>query len=90
VYILTNKKYGTLYIGVSSQITKRIWEHKSNAVSGFSSKYKTKQLVYYEVTDDIRSAIARKKQLKNWKRQWKIEMIDKFNPAWKDLSKDLI
>ena len=85
VYILTNKPYGTLYIGVTSDLVKRIWEHKSKLVAGFTTKYKTDKLVYYEMFDDILLAIAREKRLKEWQRQWKLELIQGMNPNWNDL-----
>lgn len=84
VYILSNKKYGTLYIGVTNDLIRRVWEHKNHVVPGFTEKYKLHQLVYYESTENIESAIQREKQLKAWKRQWKIELIDRTNPDWKD------
>jgi len=90
IYIMTNKKYGTLYIGVTSNLIKRVYEHKNSFIDSFTSKYNLKKLVYYEVFDDINEAIKREKQLKKWKRVWKIELIDKFNPTWKDLYLDLI
>lgn len=86
VYILTNKSNNVLYIGVTSDIEKRIWEHKNHITKGFSSKYNTEKLVYLEQTNDIYTAIAREKQLKNWHRQWKINLITQANPEWKDLS----
>ncbi|UJF23151.1 GIY-YIG nuclease family protein [Shewanella sp. OMA3-2] len=85
VYILTNKPNGTLYIGVTASLVKRIYEHKNNVFDGFSKKYNTKQLVYFEVYDDIYQAITREKQLKKWNRDWKIKLIDKSNPRWVDL-----
>jgi len=85
VYIITNKRYGTLYIGVTSNIIKRIYEHKQGVVEGFSKKYDLKKLVYYECHPNIENAIAREKQLKNWHRQWKINLINSFNPEWEDL-----
>ena len=85
VYILTNKSHTVLYTGVTSNLCKRIHEHKTKAVPGFTSRYNVDKLVYYETTDNIESAIQREKQLKSWKRQWKVELIDKFNPEWKDL-----
>ena len=91
VYILASKKNGTLYIGVTSDLTKRVHQHKIGAaVDGFTKKYGVHLLVYYEQIEDITSAIQREKGLKNWKRQWKIELIEKSNPAWKDLYPDLI
>jgi len=89
VYILANKRNGTLYTGVSSDLVKRIYEHKTNAVDGFTKTYNIHTLVYYEMADDIRGAIEREKQLKNWKREWKIQLIEKENPEWKDLFDEL-
>ena len=90
VYLLASKKNGTLYLGVTSYLIKRVYEHKNNLVSGFTQKYKIQNLVYYETTDDINSAITREKQLKKWKRAWKIELIEKTNPGWGDLYFELI
>lgn len=90
VYLLASKRNGTLYLGVTSNLIKRVYEHKNNLVSGFTQKYKIHNLVYYETTDDINSAITREKQLKKWKRTWKIELIEKDNPGWKDLYFELI
>ena len=88
--MLASKKNGTLYIGVTSNLIKRIHQHKTGAIEGFTKKYKVDLLVYYEVTEDIISAIAREKNLKAWKRQWKIELIEKNNPNWKDLYPEII
>jgi len=77
-------------LGVTSNLIKRVYEHKNNLVSGFTQKYKIQNLVYYETTDDINSAITREKQLKKWKRAWKIELIEKTNPGWRDLYFELI
>lgn len=85
VYILTNKIYGTLYVGVTSNLPKRIWEHKNKIVEGFSQKYDLDKLVYYEVHENAESAIKREKRLKKWDRKWKIELIQKQNPDWQDL-----
>jgi len=90
VYILASKRNGTLYIGVTSDLIKRIYEHKNNLIEGFTKKYNIHNLVYYEITEDVNSAIAREKQPKIWKRNWKIELIEKNNPGWKDLYFDLI
>ncbi|MDA3860662.1 MAG: GIY-YIG nuclease family protein [Melioribacteraceae bacterium] len=76
-YIITNKKNGTLYIGVTSNLFKRIYEHKNGLFDGFSKKYSLKKLVYYEISEDIATAIQREKQLKNWHRDWKINLIEK-------------
>ena len=90
VYIITNKKYGTLYIGFSSGLKKRIYQHKNKLVDGFSKEHSLDKLVYYESTEDVNAAITREKQLKKWKRQWKINAIEKLNPDWKDLYDELI
>jgi putative endonuclease len=89
VYILTNKSDNVLYIGVTNDLVRRIFEHKNKLVEGFTKKYNLRKLVYYEATNDIESAINREKQLKNWHRDWKINLINQFNPNWKDLSDDL-
>lgn len=85
VYILASNKNGTLYIGVTSNIKKRIWEHKNKLVEGFTKKHKVDRLVYFEETSDIKSAILREKQMKKWNRAWKIRLIEKNDPKWKDL-----
>jgi len=84
-YILASRKNGTLYIGVTSDLLRRVWQHKNKTAEGFTKKYEVDTLVHYEQTDDVRSALDREKQLKNWKRQWKIELIEKKNPEWNDL-----
>jgi len=89
VYILTNKPYGVFYVGVTSNPVKRIYEHKSEVVEGFSKRYKVKTLVYYEIFEDAENAIKREKRLKRWSRKWKIEAINAFNPEWKDLYEDI-
>ena len=90
VYIITNKKEGTLYIGVTSNLAKRIYEHKQKFVDSFSKKYNLDKLVYYEVLNNIQEAIKREKQLKNWKREWKINLINKFNSNWEDLYSSIL
>lgn len=90
VYILTSKRNGTLYIGVTSDLIKRIWEHKNNVVKGFTEKYNVHQLVYYELHDSMEAAITREKQLKKWNRAWKIRLIEESNPKWNDLYEDLL
>jgi putative endonuclease len=90
VYLLASKRNGTLYIGVTSDLVKRVYEHKNNLVDGFTKEYHVHKLVYYEVTDDINGAIIREKQIKKWKRAWKIELIEKSNPEWRDLYSELI
>jgi len=86
VYILSSQKNGTLYIGVTNNLQRRIYEHQNNLVDGFTKKYKIHNLVYYEQTDSVESAIIREKQLKNWKREWKVKLIEENNIAWRDLS----
>ena len=90
VYLLASSKNGTLYVGVTSDIINRIWEHKSNVVEGFTQKYGVHTLVWYETHENMESAISREKTIKGWKRQWKLELIEKENPAWTDLYKSLI
>ena len=90
VYILASKRNGTLYIGVTSDLVRRIYEHKNNLIEGFTKKYKVHHLVYYEITNDIKSAIEREKRLKKWNRKWKLELIERMNPQWKDLYDELI
>lgn len=90
VYIMANKPQGTIYIGVTSDIIKRVYEYKNDFVDGFTRKYALKSLVYYEVFDEIAEAIKREKQLKEWQRKWKIELIEKQNPKWEDLYKAIL
>jgi putative endonuclease len=90
VYILASKRNGTLYIGVTSDLRNRIYQHKKGMIKGFTKKYDTHLLVYYEQTDDMYTAIKREKQLKKWKRQWKLELIEKENPEWNDLYTTLL
>ena len=90
VYILASKRNGTLYIGVTGDLIKRIYEHKEKRVEGFSKKYGIDKLVYYEQTQEVQSALEREKQLKAWKRQWKLELIEKQNPQWNDLYNKII
>ncbi|OGD17289.1 hypothetical protein A2V47_01075 [Candidatus Atribacteria bacterium RBG_19FT_COMBO_35_14] len=85
MYILANKRNGTLYIGVTSNLVKRACEHKNNIIEGFTKKYNIHKLVYYENTNDVESAIRREKQLKKWNRKWKINLIKNSNPEWIDL-----
>ena len=85
VCIMASKRNGTLYIGVTSDLIKRAWEHKNGITGGFTKKYNVHTLVYYELFEDMRSAILREKQMKKWRRAWKIELIEKSNPAWRDL-----
>jgi putative endonuclease len=85
VYMLASERNGTIYIGVTSDLPKRIWQHKNDLVDGFTKKYGVHCLVYYELHNDIASAITREKQLKKWNRAWKLELIEKQNPDWNDL-----
>ncbi len=89
VYILASKKNGILYIGVTSNLQKRIWEHKNNVVEGFTKRYFVHKLVYFAQTTDVYSALLREKQLKKWKREWKVNLIEEENPYWKDLYETL-
>jgi len=90
VYILASKRNGTLYIGVTSDIIKRVYEHKNGLIAGFTKKYNVHMLVFYEIHSDINQAIIREKQIKKWKRQWKLNLIEKSNPEWNDLYYNLI
>ncbi len=87
VYIMANKRNGTLYIGMTSNISRRIYEHQNGLLKGFSEKYATKNLVYCELTDDVNAALRREKTLKSWNHSWKIRLIEKANPYWKDMAK---
>ncbi|MDP8297100.1 MAG: GIY-YIG nuclease family protein [Candidatus Orphnella occulta] len=90
VYMLASKRNGTLYIGVTNNLVRRIYEHKKGLVEGFTKKYSINRLVFYEETNDVESAIIREKQMKKWKRQWKIDLIQKNNSKWKDLYNEII
>ena len=90
VYILASKRNGTLYIGVTNDLMRRVYEHKNDLIDGFTKKYGVHSLVYYEQYDEVVNAIQREKRLKKWNRQWKIELIEKENPEWKDLYMQLI
>ncbi len=87
-YILANKRNGTLYVGITSDLEKRIVQHKTKMFEGFTQKYDVNMLVYFETTDDVGYAIAREKKIKRWNRKWKLELIEKMNPDWEDLAKD--
>jgi putative endonuclease len=89
VYILSNKRHGTLYIGVTSELQKRIYKHKNKMLEGFSKKYDLDKIIYYEIYKDSVTAITREKRLKKWKRQWKIKLIEEKNPTWSDLSNEI-
>lgn len=85
VYILASARYGTLYVGVTSDIVKRVWQHREEFVDGFTKKYNVKRLVWFEVHEDVTAAITREKQIKKWNRLWKTNLIQAGNPTWQDL-----
>jgi putative endonuclease len=89
VYILASQRNGTLYIGVTNDLSRRAWEHRGGRVEGFTKKYSVKTLVYFEVFGDVHSAIRRETRLKKWNRKWKLALIEKDNPQWKDLYPDV-
>ena len=90
VYMLTNKLNGTLYVGVTWNLLQRVWQHKNDLVEGFTKRYGVHTLVWYEVHETMESAIAREKAVKRWKRGWKIQLIQRDNPPWRDLYDDFI
>ena len=90
VYLLASKRNGTLYIGVTSNLPARIWQHKNDRIDGFTRKYRVHRLVYFELHEEMTTAIRRKKQLKKWRRAWKIELIEKDNPQWRDLYEEIL
>ena len=90
VYILASQRNGTLYIGVTSDLIKRIWEHKNKLVEGFTEQYGVDKLVYYEEYRDAEYAIKREKRLKKYNRKWKTDLVEKSNPEWKDLYEEII
>jgi putative endonuclease len=90
VYILSSQRNGTLYIGVTSNLVKRGWEHRHGVVEGFTKKYGVHHLVYDEIHGDMMSAITREKQLKKWNRVWKLRLIEEYNPTWRDLWEELL
>jgi putative endonuclease len=90
VYILASKRNGTLYVGITNDLIKRVWQHKNDIAGGFTKKYQIHKLAYFEETNDVESAIKREKQLKQWNRKWKLDLIESKNPDWKDLYIDLI
>jgi putative endonuclease len=89
VYIMANKRNGTIYIGVTNNLARRVYEHTNSLVPGFTSRYGLKMLVHYEVFDSISFAIQRETNLKKWPRRWKLELIEKINPQWKDLAEEV-
>jgi putative endonuclease len=88
-YILGSQRNGTLYIGVTSNLVQRIWQHKTRQSEGFTNQYHVHKLIYYEVFDDMYHAITREKQLKKWNRAWKIRLIESTNPYWRDLWEEI-
>ncbi|MBL7081457.1 MAG: GIY-YIG nuclease family protein [Candidatus Omnitrophica bacterium] len=90
VYILANKRNGTLYIGITSDLIKRLWEHKKKFVEGFTKKYNIDKLVYYEIYNDPENAIKREKRLKKYNRKWKLDLIEEKNSSWRDLYEEIV
>ncbi len=88
-YILASKRNGTLYVGVTRDLARRVWEHRNGFVGGFTRRYRVHCLVWYEPHDDMTSAITREKRLKKWKRAWKLRLIEEANPQWRDLWDDI-
>ena len=88
LYLLTNKRNGTLYIGVTNNLERRLFEHKKKLIEGFTKRYNLNKLIYFETYQFVNDAIKRERNMKKWKRQWKIDLIERDNPNWKDLSKD--
>jgi putative endonuclease len=88
VYVLASKRNGTLYIGVTNDLERRLYEHKNNLIDAFTKRYRVHNLVYYECVNDVNAALQREKQLKRWTRKWKMELIEKVNPEWRDLAEN--
>jgi len=89
VYILASRRNGTLYVGMTDDLVRRVWEHRIGAVPGFTRKYGVKMLVWYEQHETRETAFQRERQIKRWNRAWKLQLIERFNPTWKDLAVDL-
>ena len=89
VYLLASSRNGTLYVGVTSDLIRRVWQHRTHAVEGFSDRYGVTRLVWFELHESMESAIQREKRIKKWNRAWKVAMIDKMNPSWRDLWPDI-
>ena len=89
VYVMASKRNGTLYIGVTSDLVKRVWQHKNGHVESFTKKYGAKMLVYYEIHENAENALTREKQMKKWRRAWKLRLIEEKNSQWKDLYVDI-
>ena len=90
VYILASRRNGTLYIGMTDNLARRVWEHQSGAIAGFAKKYGVKTLVWYELHETRESAFQRERQLKKWNRDWKLKLIERLNPSWRDLAHELV
>ena len=90
VYILASKRNGTLYVGVTSDLVRRIWQHKNDFVEGFTHRYGVHTLVWFEAHESMESAIAREKAIKEWKREWKLELIEEVNPTWRDFYDEIV
>jgi len=90
VYIMASERNGTLYIGMTNDLVRRVWEHRQELAGGFTKRYKVHMLVYFEQTEDVGTAITREKQLKKWNRKWKLRLIEESNPAWIDLYDRLV
>ena len=90
VYILASKRNGTLYTGVTSDLIKRVWEHKNDMVEGFTKRYRVHSLVWYELQESMESAILKEKRIKSWKRTWKLQLIESGNPSWQDLYHNIV
>jgi putative endonuclease len=90
VYLLANKRNGTLYVGVTSNLVQRVWQHKNDLAEGFTRRYRIHMLVWYEQCESMQAAIAREKAIKEWKRVWKIRLIEMSNPHWRDLYEDIL
>jgi putative endonuclease len=90
VYLLANRRNGTLYVGVTTDVVKRVWEHKNDLVDGFTNRYGVHQLVWFELHDRLETALAREKALKAWRRTWKVALIERTNPTWHDLYPEIL
>jgi putative endonuclease len=90
VYMLANRKNGTLYVGMTDDLARRVWEHQTAAIAGFTKKYGVKTLIWYEVHETREAAFQRERQIKKWNRNWKIQLIEKTNRTWRDLTHELI
>ncbi|HZX79176.1 GIY-YIG nuclease family protein [Lysobacter sp.] len=90
VYLLASSRNGTLYLGVTSNLVKRTWQHRERAIEGFSDRYHVTRLVWYELHESMESAIQREKRIKKWNREWKLRLVDEMNPSWRDLWPDVV